>query len=136
MDINRVGRGPALERVAFHCDGDVDRPVLGGGSFRVATSIAGALLLRRFERGDADRIGAGFAQQHSSPASGDAHVATALGAILIIFPGFITSLLGAVFLSAVRRRAGKVRKGAQFRAHPRNDRDRGCRNWRKSKRRA
>jgi len=60
MDINRVARGPALERVAVIVMAALIGRFWAAGLF-VATSIAGALLLRRLERSDADRIGAGFA---------------------------------------------------------------------------
>jgi UPF0716 family protein affecting phage T7 exclusion len=117
MDINRVARGPALERVAVIVMAALIGRFWAAGLF-VATSIAGALLLRRFGRGDANRIG--FAHNGCQPCIWKRLRGNRARAILLIFPGFITFLPDAVFLSAVRRRAGKVRKGAQFRAHPRN----------------
>jgi UPF0716 family protein affecting phage T7 exclusion len=82
MDINRVARGPALERVAVIVMAALIGRFWAAGLF-VATSIAGALLLRRFGRGDANRIG--FAPTDASPASGNAHVATALGQSFLYF---------------------------------------------------
>jgi UPF0716 protein FxsA len=71
----------------------------------VATSVAGVLLLRRSGREHLDRFRAAFAQDGiravhlESPG-----VAAVLGGILLVFPGFITDLLGAALLvPAVRR---------------------------------
>jgi hypothetical protein len=121
MDINRVARGPALERVAFIVMAALIGRFWAAGLF-VATSIAGALLLRRFERGDADRIGAGFAHNRCEPCIWKRPRGNRARGNPSYISGFYNLPPGAVFLSAVRRRAGKVRKGAQFRAHPRNDR--------------
>jgi hypothetical protein len=66
MDINRVARGPALERVTFIVMAALIGRFWAAGLF-VATSIAGTLLLRRFGRGDADRIGVGFAPNRCEP---------------------------------------------------------------------
>jgi hypothetical protein len=67
MDINRVARGPALERAAFIMMATLIGRFWAAGHFFVATSIAGALLLGRFERGDAHRIGAGGAHNSIRP---------------------------------------------------------------------
>ena len=108
---------PAAELFAFFLMAALIGWLWAAGLF-IATSIAGALLLRRFGRGDANRIG--FAHNGCEPCIWKRLRGNRARAILLIFPGFITFLPDAVFLSAVRRRAGKVRKGAQFRAHPRN----------------
>lgn len=65
----------------------------------IATSVVGVLLLRRSGRSDLDRFRAAFAQDGiravhlESPG-----VAAMLGGILLVFPGFITDLLGAALL--------------------------------------
>jgi UPF0716 protein FxsA len=71
----------------------------------VATSVAGVLLLRRSGRSDLDRFRAAFAQDGfravhlESPG-----VAAMLGGILLVFPGFITDLVGAALLVPPLRR--------------------------------
>jgi len=71
----------------------------------VATSVAGVLLLRRSGRSDLDRFRAAFARDGiravhlESPG-----VAAMLGGILLVFPGFITDLLGAALLVPPLRR--------------------------------
>jgi UPF0716 family protein affecting phage T7 exclusion len=93
MDINRVARGPALERVAVIVMAALIGRFWAAGLF-VATSIAGALLLRRFGRGDANRIG--FAHNRCEPCIRKRPRGNRARAILLIFPGFITFLpLGA-----------------------------------------
>src|SRR5262245_40177671 len=65
----------------------------------MGTSVMGVLLLRRSGRTDFDRFRAAFAQDGiravhlESPG-----VASMLGGILLVFPGFITDLLGAALL--------------------------------------
>ena len=75
----------------------------------VATSVAGVLLLRRSGRANLDRFRAAFAQDGiravhlESPG-----VAAMLGGILLVFPGFITDLLGAgLLVPVIRRWAGR-----------------------------
>ena len=71
----------------------------------VATSVAGVFLLRRSGRNDLDRFRAAFARDGiravhlESPG-----VAAMLGGILLVFPGFITDLLGAALLVPPLRR--------------------------------
>jgi UPF0716 protein FxsA len=71
----------------------------------LATSIAGIMLLRRSGRADLDRMRRSFTQDgwraiHLETPG----LATALGGLLLVFPGFITDLLGAaLFLPAFRR---------------------------------
>jgi UPF0716 protein FxsA len=117
----------------------------------IATSIAGVLLLRRFGRADLDRLRTAFARDGIRALHLETPgVATMLGGILLIFPGFITDLLGAaLLLPAVRRwAAAKLATFARSsRRTPRDDRvlelepgewhqipDRGRRRRRKSKR--
>jgi UPF0716 protein FxsA len=71
----------------------------------IATSVLGVILLRRSGRGDLERFRAAFAQDGiravhlESPG-----VATMLGGILLVFPGFITDIVGvALFLPPLRR---------------------------------
>jgi UPF0716 protein FxsA len=77
----------------------------------VATSVLGVVLLKRSGRADLERLRVGFATDGiralhlESPGA-----ATMLGGILLVFPGFITDLLGAaLFVPALRRwAAGKL----------------------------
>lgn len=71
----------------------------------VATSVAGVMLLRRSGRGDLDRFRAAIARDGiravhlESPG-----LATIVGGILLVLPGFITDMLGiALFVPALRR---------------------------------
>ncbi len=71
----------------------------------IATSVLGVILLKRTGRGDFDRLLRAFgrgkkrALHLESPGA-----ATMVGGILLVFPGFITDLLGAaLFVPAVRR---------------------------------
>jgi UPF0716 protein FxsA len=117
----------------------------------IATSIVGALLLRRFGRADLDRLRTAFARDGIRALHLETPgMATMLAGILLIFPGFITDLLGAaLLLPAVRRwAAAKLATFARSsRRTPRDDRvielepgewhqipDRGRRRRRKSKR--
>lgn len=117
----------------------------------IATSIVGVLLLRRFGRADLDRLRTAFARDGIRALHLETPgMATMLGGILLIFPGFITDLLGAaLLLPAVRRwAAAKLATFARSsRRTPRDDRvielepgewhqipDRGRRRRRKSKR--
>jgi UPF0716 protein FxsA len=77
----------------------------------VATSVVGMLLLRQSGRADIDRLRHAFAQDGlrglhlETPGMGPV-----LGGILLVFPGFITDILGAaLYLPALRRWvAGKL----------------------------
>src|SRR5262245_37659839 len=71
----------------------------------IATSIVGVLLLRRFGRADLDRLRTAFARDGIRALHLETPgMVTMLGGILLIFPGFITDLLGAaLLLPAVRR---------------------------------
>jgi UPF0716 protein FxsA len=71
----------------------------------VATSVAGALLLRRCGRDNLDRLRAAFARDGLRAIRIETPGAAALlGGILLIFPGFITDLAGAaLFVPRLRR---------------------------------
>ena len=92
----------------------------------VATSVVGVWLLRRFGRTDLERLRAGFAQDGIRAVHLERPgVAPMLGGILLVFPGFITDLLGAaLFVPALRRWAtAKLAKAARERRRgPRDDR--------------
>ena len=123
---------------------------LWAASLFIATSIVGVLLLRRFGRADLDRLRTAFARDGVRALHLETPgVATMVSGILLIFPGFITDLLGAaLLLPAVRRwTAAKFATLARSsRRTPRDDRvielepgewhqipDRGRRRRRKSK---
>ena len=81
----------------------------------IATSVVGLLLLRRSGRADLNRMRAAFARDGfgairlETPGLGPV-----LGGILLVFPGFITDVLGAVlFVPAFRRWAAKRVAGAR-----------------------
>jgi UPF0716 protein FxsA len=141
---------PAAELFAFFLMAALIGWLWAAGLF-IATSIVGVLLLRRFGRADLDRLRTAFARDGIRALHLETPgMATMLGGILLIFPGFITDLLGAaLLLPAVRRWAAA--KFATFargsRRTPRDDRvielepgewhqipDRGRRRRRKSKR--
>ena len=90
----------------------------------MGTSVAGVLLLRRSGRNDLDRFRAAFAQDGiravhlESPG-----VAAMLGGILLVFPGFITDLLGAALLVPPLRRwlSGKLAQARRDRQRRRRD---------------
>ena len=141
---------PAAELLAFLLMAALIGWWWAAGLF-IATSIVGVLLLRRFGRADLDRLRAAFAQDGIRALHLETPgMATMLGGILLIFPGFITDLLGAaLLLPAVRRwAAAKLATFARSsRRTPRDDRvielepgewhqipDRGRRRRRKSKR--
>jgi len=124
---------------------------LWAGGLFIATSIVGVLLLRRFGRADLDRLRTAFARDGVRALHLETPgVATMVSGILLIFPGFITDLLGAaLLLPAVRRWAAAkfatLARGS--RRTPRDERvielepgewhqipDRGRRRRRKSKR--
>ena len=138
---------PAAELFAFFLVAALIGWLWAAGLF-IATSIVGVLLLRRFGRADLDHAFArdGVRALHLETPG----VATMVSGILLIFPGFITDLLGAaLLLPAVRRWAAAkfatLARGS--RRTPRDDRvielepgewhqipDRGRRRRRKSKR--
>lgn len=141
---------PAAELFAFFLMAALIGWFWTAGLF-IATSIVGALLLRRFGRADLDRLRTAFARDGIRALHLETPgMATMLGGILLIFPGFITDLLGAaLLLPAVRRwAAAKLATFARgSRRTPRDDRvielepgewhqipDRGRRRRRKSKR--
>ena len=141
---------PAAELVAFFLVAALIGWLWAAGLF-IASSIAGALLLRRFGRADLDRLRTTFARDGVRALHLETPgMATMVGGILLIFPGFITDLLGAaLLLPAVRRwAAAKFAKlPRSSRRTPRDDRvielepgewhqipDRGRRRRRKSKR--
>jgi UPF0716 protein FxsA len=77
----------------------------------VATSIMGLLLLRRSGRTDLARLRQAFAQDGIRAIRLETPgMASVLGGILLLFPGFITDALGAaLFVPALRRwAAGKL----------------------------
>jgi len=141
---------PAAELFAFFLMAALIGWLWAAGLF-IATSIVGALLLRRFGRADLDRLRTAFARDGIRALHLETPgVATMLGGILLIFPGFITDLLGAALLLPTVRRwaAAKLATFARSsRRTPRDDRvielepsewhqipDRGRRRRRKSKR--
>ena len=71
----------------------------------VATSVAGVMLLRHSGRDNLDRLRAAFAQEGFRAVHLETPgVAAMLGGILLVFPGFITDILGAaLFLPPARR---------------------------------
>ena len=77
----------------------------------VATSIAGMVLLRQSARADIDRVRHAFARDGIRALHLETPgLAPVLGGILLVFPGFITDILGAaLYLPALRRWAtGKL----------------------------
>jgi len=141
---------PAAELFAFFLVAALIGWLWAAGLF-IATSILGALLLRRFGRADLDRLRTAFARDGIRALHLETPgMATMLGGILLIFPGFITDLLGAALLLPTVRRwaAAKLATFARSsRRPPRDDRvlelepgewhqipDRGRRRRRKSKR--
>ena len=141
---------PAAELLAFFLMAALIGWFWAAGLF-IATSIVGVLLLRRFGRADLDRLRTAFARDGIRALHLETPgMATMLGGILLIFPGFITDLLGAaLLLPAVRRWAAAkfATLARSSRRTPRDDRvielepgewhqipDRGRRRRRKSKR--
>jgi len=141
---------PAAELFAFFLVAALIGWLWAAGLF-IGPSILGALLLRRFGRADLDRLRTAFARDGIRALHLETPgMATMLGGILLIFPGFITDLLGAALLLPTVRRwaAAKLATFARSsRRTPRDDRvielepgewhqipDRGRRRRRKSKR--
>jgi UPF0716 protein FxsA len=80
----------------------------------IATSILGALLLKRSARADFDRLRAALAHEGlrgmhlNTPGA-----ASMVGGILLVFPGFITDLIGGMLLvPTLRRWLGRKLAGA------------------------
>ena len=140
---------PAAELLAFLLIAALIGWWWAAGLF-IATSIVGVLLLRRFGRADLDRLRSAFARDGIRALHLETPgMATMLGGILLIFPGFITDLLGAALLLPTVRRWAAARFATFARSSrrtPRDDRvielepgewhqipDRGRRRRRKSK---
>jgi UPF0716 protein FxsA len=90
----------------------------------IGTSLTGLYLLRRTGRGDFDRLRAAFAQEGLRAIHLETPgLATMLGAILLVIPGFITDILGAaLFVPAFRRwAAGTIGRAARQRPAQRPD---------------
>ena len=83
----------------------------------LATTLAGLLVLRRAGRRDFDRLRAEFARDGFAAARLDGpNLGPIVGGILLVFPGFITDLLGALLLvPAIRRRLGAIVRGTTAR---------------------
>src|SRR5262249_32144140 len=77
----------------------------------VGTSVIGVLLLRKSGRADLDRVRRAFARDGFRAIHLETPgVASVIGGILLVFPGFITDILGAaLYVPALRRwAAGKL----------------------------
>jgi UPF0716 protein FxsA len=89
----------------------------------LATSVLGLLILRRSGRSDLDRFRDAFRQDGiaaihlESPGLGPM-----LGGILLVFPGFITDVLGALlFIPAIRRKLqGMIARARETRRRQRD----------------
>jgi UPF0716 protein FxsA len=92
----------------------------------ITTSVVGVLLLRRSRRGGLNRLRDAFAQDGIRAIRLETPgLAPVLGGILLVFPGFITDILGAaLFVPAFRRwAAGKLTaRAARARRYPRDHR--------------
>jgi UPF0716 protein FxsA len=89
----------------------------------VATSVLGVLLLRKSGRADLDRARNAFARDGLRAIRLETPgVAPVIGGILLVFPGFITDILGAALYVPPLRRwaAGKLAERAR-RAERRRD---------------
>ncbi len=95
---------------------------LGAVALFLATSVVGVILLRRSGRSDLDRLRAAFARDGLAALHLETPgFAPALGAILLVLPGFITDFLGAaLFVPGFRRWAGAA-MGRAARKRPRDD---------------
>jgi UPF0716 protein FxsA len=80
----------------------------------LATTLAGLLVLRRAGRRDFDRLRAEFGRDGFAAVRLDGpNLGPIAGGILLVFPGFITDLLGALLLvPAIRRRLGAIVRGS------------------------
>jgi UPF0716 protein FxsA len=76
----------------------------------VATSVVGVLLLRKSGRADLDRVRNAFAHDGIRAIHLETPgVAPVIGGILLIFPGFITDILGAaLYVPPLRRWAARM----------------------------
>ena len=76
----------------------------------VATSVVGVLLLRKSGRADLDRVRNAFARDGIRAIRLETPgVAPVIGGILLIFPGFITDILGAaLYVPPLRRWAARM----------------------------
>src|SRR5215510_5337962 len=109
---------PAAEFVAFFLVAALIGWLWAAGLF-IATSIAGVLLLRRFGRADLDRLRTAFARDGVRALHLETPgVATMVGGILLIFPGFITDVLGAALLLPAVRRWAVARFATLARSFP------------------
>jgi UPF0716 protein FxsA len=84
----------------------------------ITTSVVGVFLLKRSARADFDRLRAAFAREGLRGMRLDTPgAATMLGGILLVFPGFVTDVLGgALLVPALRRWLGrKLASAAQAR---------------------
>src|SRR6516162_3199484 len=116
---------PAAELVAFFLVAALIGWLWAAGLF-IATSIAGALLLRRFGRADLDRLRTAFARDGVRALHLETPgMATMVGGMLLIFPGFITDLLGAALLLPAVRRWAAAKFATFARSSRRTPRDDG-----------
>jgi len=114
---------PAAELFAFFLVAALIGWLWAAGLF-IATSILGALLLRRFGRADLDRLRTAFARDGIRALHLETPgMATMLGGILLIFPGFITDLLGAALLLPTVRRWAAAKLATFARGSRRTPRD-------------
>jgi UPF0716 protein FxsA len=114
---------PAAELFAFFLVAALIGWLWAAGLF-IATSILGALLLRRFGRADLDRLRTAFARDGIRALHLETPgMATMLGGILLIFPGFITDLLGAALLLPTVRRWAAAKLATFARSSRRTPRD-------------
>jgi UPF0716 protein FxsA len=92
----------------------------------VATSVVGVLLLRQSGRADLDRLRNAFARDGIRAIRLETPgVGPVLGGILLLFPGFITDVLGAaLYVPALRRWAAAKLATHSRRAAPRGRDDR------------
>lgn len=78
----------------------------------LATTVVGLLVLRRVGRRDLDRLRTEFSRDGFAAVRLD-DLGPIFGGILLVFPGFITDLIGALLLApALRRRLGAFVRGA------------------------
>jgi UPF0716 protein FxsA len=114
---------PAAEVVAFMMAAALIGWLRATALF-IATSIVGVMLLRRSGRGDLNRFRAAFARDGiravhlESPG-----VATMLGGILLVLPGFITDIVGLALFVPALRRWGSARLASAVRNRRRNSRE-------------
>ena len=70
----------------------------------LATSVIGVMVLRRGGRADLVRVRAAVSKDAAQAIRGDAGLGPMIGGILLVFPGFITDVLGALlFIGPIRR---------------------------------